>query len=175
VPNWTENLIHVEGERADLKAFLEAVKGDDTVFDFNRIIPMPPLLRHTGSGHRTIDGKSVTSWYVIDAADPFSSDEKVRLFTPEEEAELKSIGHSEWYSWSVTNWGTKWPACRAITDESCIDYGSVEITFETAWDAPLPVLRTMIRLFPKLSFTCQWRHEDESIYPHTLETDSEAA
>ena len=75
----------------------------------------------------------------------------------------------------MVNWGTKWNACRAIADQSCIEYGSVEITFETAWDAPLPVLRTMVRLFPKLSFECQWRHEDESLYPHTLDIDQEAA
>ena len=175
MPNFTSNLIRAEGESADLKTFLEAVKGDDTVFDFNHIIPMPPLLRHTGAGQRTIGGTTVASWYIIDPTDPLPNDEQVRLFTPEEEAELKRIGHSDWYSWSVANWGTKWNACRAIEDQSCIEYGSVEITFETAWDAPLPVLRTMIRLFPQFSFECQWRYEDESIYPHTLEIDREVA
>jgi hypothetical protein len=175
MPNWTSNRIRAEGEPADLKAFLEAIKGDDTVFDFNRIIPMPPLLRHTGAGHRIIGGKSVASWYIIHDADPLPSDEQVRLFTPEEEAELKLIGHSDWYGWSVVNWGTKWDADRPeIEDTSCIQAGTVEITFRTAWDAPIPVFRTMIRLFPKLSFQCQWCHEDEN-HTHTLDIDQEAA
>jgi len=88
------NRIYVEGEPADIRAFLEAVKWEDELFDFNRIIPRPEILNHTGSGIREIDGKKVESWYIVkhEKYDPPQEQEIVRLFTPEEEAELKAIG-----------------------------------------------------------------------------------
>jgi len=177
MPNWTSNRICVEGEENDLRAFLEAVKWQDELFDFNRIIPMPEILRHTGSGRREIDGKQVKSWYIVK---PWHKDfpgqkEEVRLFTPEEEAELAAIGHRDWYSWSTANWGTKWNALRVEIDDASIAYGSVEITFETAWCAPVPVLQKMVELFPGLTFDCRWRHDDEDPYPHSLDDEPDNA
>ena len=165
-----KNRIYIEGDQADIRAFLEEVKWEDKIFDFNRIIAMPELLKHTGAGHRTIDGQKVAAWFIIKPAkyDPPQEEEVARLFTPEEEAELKAIGHPDWYSWSVQNWGTKWNACSAEIDDNS-EHGSAEITFETAWSAPVPVLCKMVEMFPKLTFRCEWRHDDESPYPHSLD------
>src|SRR6266478_2235736 len=155
MPNWTSNYIHAEGDPSDIRAFLDAIKADDTVLDFNRIIPMPELLKHTGSGQCTIDSKTVSSWYLID-------DKHSRLFTPEEEEQLAEIGYSSWYDWSCAHWGTKWNACRAvIADESDIALGCVRIDFNTAWDAPVPVLKKIVEMFPAIACECRWRHEDE--------------
>ncbi len=165
MPNWTSNRIYVEGEQADIRAFLEAVKWEDELFDFNRIIPMPELLKHTASGCTTIDGKKVNSWYVIKPCLKDSPAQE-RLFTPEEEAELASIGHRDWYSWSVQNWGTKWNACRVEIDDASIEHSYLEILFETAWSAPVPVFHKMVEMFPKLTFNCRWRYEDDDPYPH---------
>lgn len=176
MPNWTSNRIYAEGDEIDLRAFLEAVKWQDTILDFNRIIPMPEILKHTGSGHRTIAGQTVTSWYVIDPAEPLSNDDGVRLFTPEEEAALADIGHRDWYAWCNANWGTKWNAAYAeIEDEGSVPYGGVAITFLTAWVAPDPIFHRLGKLFPKLTFTFEWRHEDESLYPHSLVIEAQAA
>jgi hypothetical protein len=57
MPNWTSNRIRTEDGEADLRAFLESVKWQDQLFDFNRLIPMPDILKHTGTGRRVIDGK----------------------------------------------------------------------------------------------------------------------
>ena len=62
MPNWTSSRIYIEGEPADIRAFLEAVKWEDRIFDFNRILPMPEALQGTVSGFTRIDGKEVTSW-----------------------------------------------------------------------------------------------------------------
>jgi hypothetical protein len=162
MPNWTSNTIRIEGAEADLRAFLEAVKWQDEIFDFNRIIPMPELLKHTGSGYRTIDGQQVREWYVIGNGAALAADDKsVRLFTPEEEATLKAIGHRDWYTWSTEHWGTKWNACRAELAEDCAEERYIEIRFETAWAAPMPVIEKMFEMFPKLSFDCSWQDEDE--------------
>jgi hypothetical protein len=130
MPNWTSNTIRAEGDEIDLRAFLEAVKWEDQIFDFNRIIPIPELLKHTGSGGRTIDGREVREWYVINPeTDPLTDDKSVRLFTPEEEATLKEIGHRSWYTWCYANWGTKWNACHPELSEDCVGDGYIENPF----------------------------------------------
>lgn len=91
MPNWTSNIIRVEGPEAAMREFLNHFKGDDEPFDFNRIIPMPAILRHTGSGARTFDGRTHRSWYIIDPDLPFGDpayDANERPFTPEEKAAL---------------------------------------------------------------------------------------
>jgi hypothetical protein len=103
MPNWTANTIRALGTPQDLRAFLDAVKWEDKVFDFNRILPMPEILKHTGKGCRIIDGQRVESWYVIDNTAAFPKEEHVRRFTVEEEVLLEAIGHHNWYDWSVDN------------------------------------------------------------------------
>ena len=96
-------------------------------------------------------------------------EENVRVFTPEELAVLEDIGHDSWYTWCIQHWGTKWNACRAHIDSTGLEAGSIEIAFETAWSAPLPIFYKMREMFPHLSFTCQWRDEDDGYQRlHTL-------
>ena len=77
MPNWTSNYIEAEGDPSDIRAFLEAIKGADTVLDFNRIVPMPELVKRTGSGRCTIDGKTVDTWYhtldIVSSVQPSAS------------------------------------------------------------------------------------------------------
>jgi hypothetical protein len=61
MPNWTANTIDVSGKPADLRAFLEAVAWEDEIFNFHRLIPMPEILKHMGTGSRTIDGQDITA------------------------------------------------------------------------------------------------------------------
>ena len=166
MPNWTKNTVTVAGKPADLRAFLEAVKWEDELFDFNRLIPMPDLLKHTGYGWRTIDGERHESWYIVNPDEPDISKERVRAFTPEERAVLKDIGHDSWYTWCIENWGTKWNACHTHMASvglvsAALETSSIKINFDTAWSAPLPVFHKMHEMFPHLAFTCEWRNEDD--------------
>lgn len=161
MPNWTFNTITATGEEDDIRAFIETVKWQDQIFDFHRLIPMPALLKHTGCGQRTIEGKPVTCWYVINPDDPCPGEDGVRLFTPEEEAELAQIGSRHWYDWAIDHWGTKWNAVRA--EESDRGPGFVFLRFETAWSPPLPVFEAMFERFPRVTFECTWQDECESV------------
>ena len=150
MPNWTSNTIRAQGAPEDLRAFLAAVNWKDRVFDFNRIIPMPEFLEHTATGRRKIDGEVVEAWYVIDPDELNRDLERVRCFTPDEEALLQEIGHRDWYDWSVAHWGTKWNACDPqVSNDQIETLGLVEIDFETAWCEPMPVFLRMFALFPK--------------------------
>ena len=40
-----------------------------------------------------------------------------------------------WYSWRLTNWGTKWDAYEVEIDDSEMHYG-FEVSFDTAWSPP---------------------------------------
>jgi hypothetical protein len=175
MPNWTQNTITVTGKPDDLRAFLEAVKWEDELFDFNRLIPMPDLLKHTGDGSCTIDGQVHTAWYVVNPAERDPRKTIVRAFTPEEQAQLKEIGHNSWYYWSIENWGTKWNACQVHIDDLGIASCAIEIDFRTAWSAPLPIFHKMHEMFPHLSFKCEWRNEDDGWQEHfTLELEAAA-
>jgi hypothetical protein len=61
-------------------------------------------------------------------------------------------------AWCVQNWGTKWNARHTALSER---RGRIEIGFNTAWSPPLPVIRKLLAIFPKLSFTCSWQTYDE--------------
>jgi Ferredoxin-like domain in Api92-like protein len=55
-----------------------------------------------------------------------------------------------------------------------LEAGAIEIAFETAWAAPLPIFYKMREMFPHLTFTCQWRDEDDG-YQHLHTLNFEAA
>ena len=59
MPNWTSNRIFAEGSPEQVSEFIKKIKGENGPLDFNSIIPMPELLRNTGSGGRAIDGQQV--------------------------------------------------------------------------------------------------------------------
>ncbi len=172
MPNWTSNIIRAEGPEADLREFLETVRGPTAAaFDFNRIVPMPPMLRHTAKGGREFDGKRYENWYVIDPdlsyGDP-GHEHNERPLTPDELVTLRDIGYSDWYEWSLANWGTKWNAFRPSFHELPEEDGAVEVTFDTAWTAPFPIFKKLATLFPKLTFVFQWTDEDDPDLNHKL-------
>ena len=170
MPNWTSNKIRAKGTANEFDQFLDSVSGPDQPLDFNRIIPMPELLRHTGVGSDTIDGAEQKTWYVIDPdlwpGQPGYEDNK-RAFTPEERAALDDIGHDNWYDWRVEHWGTKSNAYHATVERLPAE-SAVEISFYTAWSAPLPFFRELATRFPQLSFTCSCTNQDEPEVTNTV-------
>ena len=55
MPNHIMNRLRLSGDRNRIDELLESVKGDKTVLDFNKIIPMPKSL-DIESGFRTNSG-----------------------------------------------------------------------------------------------------------------------
>jgi hypothetical protein len=169
MPNWTSNTIRVTGDPSRIRAFRDEMASESQSFDFNRLIPMPGLLKRTGCGSRIIDGKKLSSWRILSEGIEGEIPEEVRPFTPEEESALREIGHFNWYDWACANWGTKWnAACVSVTATTLIDPDAIEITFDTAWSPPLPVFDKMIEDYPDLCFECRWVNEDEPDIEHAL-------
>jgi Ferredoxin-like domain in Api92-like protein len=172
MPNWTSNKISIRGSSSDISEFLAFMRGtDDQLFDFNRIIPMPVLLRHTASGFHKFGDEEHCTWYVINPDLAFGDPEyknNQRPFTPEEKAALAAIGADSWYDWAVKNWGTKWNACRAEINEILEDDGTVEISFDTAWSAPFPIFQAIAAKFDQLTFQFSWTDEHEPGVTHSM-------
>ena len=188
MPNWTYNTIIVEGRAEAIREFLEFVSGGaGQPFDFNKLIPMPELLRHTSTGRRSFNGEDHRAWYVIDPDLPFSDrayEDNERPFTPQEKAALAAIGYDSWYDWSIEHWGTKWNACRVEIDDIEPLSGepkrvSAVIRFETAWAAPLPLFQACADAFPHLEFEVCWSDEESAenswMRVHARETAGEPA
>lgn len=105
MPNFVRNILRIDGE--NIQAVFDFVYCNDSVFDFNKIIPEPENC-------------------------------------------------ADWYHWRVKHWETKWNA----VDAEFIDDGFI---FDTAWAAPLPVIKKLSELFPKIKFNLTWTDEDAGL------------
>jgi hypothetical protein len=65
-----------------------------------------------------------------------------------------------WYEWRVSNWGTKWNADVQMETTDEWESGSVLVEFNTAWSPATPVITTLSRQHPSLTF--YWRYHEES-------------
>lgn len=155
MPNYVYNKLRVSGNKKDIEAFNNLI-GDD--FTFNKFIPMPDVIKNTGTGNNTIDGIRVKNWYVNNSLDWKEQRESERLLTKEELEKLKQIGYSNWYDWSIAYWGVKWDASEPV-----IKAGKTLtiIEFTTAWSYPCEIMNKIAEMFPTLIFKLTYRNEGE--------------
>lgn len=75
-------------------------------------------------------------------------------------------GFTDWYDWSVHNWGTKWCAYEhegfedKVSLKKAIQEGFVVIRFDTAWGAPLPIIEKVAGMFKEHELYFRWADED---------------
>lgn len=81
MPNWCCNTVKIESEDKELlKRVTDEMRSEESCFDFNKLIPMPP------------------------ESEKFSYD---KCYTDEERERLEV---DDWYNWSYKHWGVKWNA-----------------------------------------------------------------
>lgn len=132
----------------NLEILIDCLKNEDedTVFDFNAVIPMPPELNTP-----PLDYKNLSE------SDRIAPDEitNARL--------RKSYGANNWKDWSIKNWGTEWNAYEdQILEQGTRSkhpgfphreaYGYVDAfviyTFSTAWTPPEKVIHQLRKECP---------------------------
>ncbi len=184
MPNHIMNQLHLSGEQKRIDDLLKSVKGEDSVLDFNKIIPMPESL-NIECGSRTDRGlKAYKDFvYVYTFA---GTEEKDLLNIPKEkeaaflrarqdirrdEWELgrtafqneQKYGVPTWLEWARQSWGTKWSAYNAkIVEDNTI-------IFNTAWSRAMPVIQKLAENFPDVKFEYFWADEDLGVNTGTAE------
>ena len=163
MPNHITNVLKIEGALGDISKCMDTIRGETIdlnrpfIIDFEKILPIPELIRHSGSGRTIIDGQMYDEWY-FEYGDGSNWVTKDRPFTPQEYVELAKYDQRNWYDWACANWGTKWNAY----DQSILDdnLNEVSIQFNTAWASPTPVIEALSNMFPSLKFTLTYADED---------------
>ena len=187
MPNWVMNRVEIEGKEERVQELLKFVKTEESVFDFNTIIPMPESLN--------IDSTSLEDNYIssiLTAINPATKDfgeeklsgrEFVAVLQQVKEAEnytnlvvdkkeivkeylekgkiylsnILNYGHSTWYGWCKKNWGCKWNACDAEVKDNTI-------IFQTPWVEPKPIFDELAKKFPDLIITTWYAEEQIGYY-----------
>lgn len=182
MPNHITNILRIEGALPDVGEVENAIEGhvrDGCPYiDFNKILPMPEDLNVVSGGMarfaetlvKTLEdqGIDVKAWKDSSKFNEWVLEHKDEIPVPhtssmdgQEEPPLTQYidnylkyGHFDWYGWANENWGTKWNAYS----QSKADSG--EISFDTAWSTPFPVMQKLSQMFPKVTLTVMYADED---------------
>jgi hypothetical protein len=109
MPNWCSNSITIRGEKKDLDKFESFLNEKDGKEWFDFFLPCPQELKDGGP--------------VGFSAEP---DENAKAL-------IEKYGASDWYTWSVNNWGCKWN-CDA--QDWSRDGDGISFWFDSPWGPP---------------------------------------
>ena len=163
MPNYVKNILSFDGDPDQVSRLFSAIKGENGLMDFNKLIPMPPELE-IESGSRTDAGFKEYMGFVADTGFRTELEQPYLSAHPEIDREewdlgkqafhnIREFGCPTWYEWRVQNWGTKWNASSAEIAEG-------RMSFLTAWNAPEPVIEKLSEMFPTVSIHYVWADED---------------
>ena len=110
MPNWCENRMTIS--HTDEAKIMEVIAAATQTGLFNYFYPMPEELRGTVADHSVAQND-------------------------EQKALIEKYGAKDWYSWALSNWGTKWDVRDANASEVFFNPGTqrftVDLDYETAW------------------------------------------
>lgn len=150
MPNWTYNTLQVSGNKEILADFIsKTIKPANEEdydsrgkFTFTELHPIPIDLQSNYSPMPKLEGETQEEY-----------DNRMKR-------NLKLYGATDWYDWSVQNWGTKWNACYTELEQIEEDY--MYIKFQTAWSPPLDWFYKVIPMYPDLEFDLIFDIEGDS-------------
>jgi len=168
MPNWVENQLLIHGDAAPV---LDSIKGTDTPFDFNQVVPMPREL-DVESGTKADVALLCAEGIGLGDFGKYPWVKEAGITTPQELCQhygfhfedmvkfgqqlldnIKRFGHPSWYGWRCENWGTKWNACDPELFEL---QGRSGVLFDTAWSPPIELVRALGRRFPLIEISLAW-------------------
>ena len=187
MPNWTGNRLSIIGSVEDINLFeadrVAALKAHDCDMEqcitFHMVLPMPQELKGTISPRRRTYEEIIQIAKENNWSDESLQHNLANALTPEGVAKLDELkakfGADNWYDWCNDNWGTKWDACHAAIER--VPYviagpqskDRVEISFDTAWAAPEPVIHALVRKYPNLNFVHSYSYEGEENTDFTVD------
>jgi len=135
MPNWCNNSITIQGSTKTISALWEAANSQGSGL-LDAMVPMPVELRGTTS------------------PDPQPGQANYKGPQPEID------GFTNWYDWSVANWGVKWDIDMEGLDYEDNGDGTASITghFESAWAPPIEAYNRFLDDMDGCSITADY-HE----------------
>jgi len=135
MPNWCNNTIDITGPIAKIAPMFKAATqdADDETGLLDFLCPMPKALHDTESPSRASE---------------------------EEQAALREkYGATDWYSWRVSNWSTKWEvSSEGLEYSEDTDNGTATISgwFDSAWAPPINAMATYGAENPDVQITLDY-------------------
>jgi hypothetical protein len=178
MPNWVKNIVSFEGDSKEIESLFELVKSTDkdgeiNLFDFDKIIEMPKSLNITSggiidSGIEIIKYKESGDKSMLDYSkkhflelNTWDADVVIEHLSSRVDwnevktaiSNLENYGHKDWYTWRVSNWGTKWNTSEPTIEDNIV-------SFETAWSTPYEIFEELSLKFPNLKIKVKYADED---------------
>ena len=93
----------------------------------------------------------------INKATEYDTEEKLLNLGKTAVNNLNEYGATTWYNWRTRSdtWNTKWNSYNSFYSED-----SNEICFQTAWDAPRPIIEKLSSMYPDVAMKHSWANED---------------
>ena len=160
MPNYVKNIVRINADAETISKMKETLfeDGNPSSFSFDKIIPRPKSLDIESSTRvqNALDYLNGDK----NALDRYKGKEREEVLKLGEIARdnLEKYGFTDWYEWSIHNWGTKWDACEPDADLSSTEY--IGIDFNTAWSTPEPVFTKLAEMFPKAEIEIDYADED---------------
>ncbi|MGR3631960.1 MAG: hypothetical protein ACU0A8_07535 [Limimaricola soesokkakensis] len=163
--NWYENLITIKTEtEEEMTTVLAAVAGRHDPFDFQKILPMPAVLKHLGFSDSGcfdfhVDERILTVHHWFERHGDDGELIERRPFTPAELMKYENQPYRIDLDWMLDNWGCGGSATSIKIERS---KNEAFISFETIEGPPKGILNTLRTRFPEASITAdfaifEWR------------------
>ena len=158
MPNWVMNeLTCIFQGSEELQSFKSKV--DEKNF-YNSFFPMPEILQGTQSPNINEDKlileyNEKTNLKAMGLTEIIKSNHP--LYSGIAEQALKNqqayiaTGYTNWFDWSVDNWGVKWDA-SALKVKDLSDFNTVIYSFNSPWDTPEHFVIELSKLYPDACF-----------------------
>ena len=152
MPDWVQNKLEIFNNKEEV---LKAIEGDETAFDFEKVIPIPTKLKIMRGDfvHKIRNKRSIIE--VIEEIKGLQEDNREEVFLNLMKAIRNQYlyGYTDWHDWCIGNWGTKWNAFETEIRDGCL-------YFQTAWGAPLNVIKELSKKYPDTEFKLTYASED---------------
>ena len=167
MPNWCQNVLHIDGPSDKVDAFVEAARGRGQVYKNYFALsggekqwPVHDDIRLRALYEEPIDSgdEEILCFHSLSPI----PESVLRLpYDQGRAAELtKVLGLSDdtsGHTWECDNWGTKWGATEVHMDRTCKE--SVRYDFDTAWGPALGFLETVAKNWPDLRFDMTYEEQ----------------
>ena len=138
-----KNILKIKGDNA--QAILNKIKGDNGIFDFNSINPLPTPLIRTVYPNGIITEEELLRQQTEDV--PLEEYKSSLHITPQQSAQYKlDYGYDNWHDWRMANWGTP----RNANNISMVNTHT--IAFTTEQTPPLKLIQTLSEMFTGVTF-----------------------